>query len=534
MNFARILLPVLAASAVVVPAAADAATFCVHPAGQACPAGSIDEKADLQEALNDASPSPADTIVIRKGVYPAPAGGFHALGATNNLTIKGEAGAILDGSSIDDDQAFTLDAGAATVRDLTVEGDQHHGVAIADGRLERVEAVTAGEGKAAVKTFGGTVSDVVSNATGKNGIALWASSNTVLVSRAELHGAATGISALGADLTVADSNLTGSVSAGGLSKVKLANTTIIALPGHPGLATFCGAGNPAITADHVTVRGATASANVYGVEALCSTEYDTKITVRNSILDTATPIHRVATKGTAVITLQRSAFPSGKAVDPTPAQHGSVTASDAVNGRPTYTSAGSWELAPASVGVDAADPNLAKLATDRDGRSRPADGNGDGVAAADLGALERPAPAKVVPPVVGGPGAGEPADPAEQPQVGSTTTPGPATTTPAPATATPRVAPATQPVDLAKALRSILAARKVGRTGARYTNLSGAKLTITWKVGKRVVARGTATGTGVRVKPKAKRLRKGAKVTVSGTLVKDGRTVTAKLTQRAR
>lgn len=72
-----------------------------------------------------------------------------------------------------------------------------------------------------------------------------------------------------------------------------------------------------------------------------------------------------------------------------------ITGTAVTTGTPRFmaASAGNFHLRPGSPGVDAGAPDGAP-SVDFDGRTRPADGTGDGVAAVDLGAFE------VVPPVI--------------------------------------------------------------------------------------------------------------------------------------
>ena len=420
MTRRRLTLPMLAATlgAVLVGAGgATAADLCVDRTG--CDAGNT-FTGDLQAALDAAAATAAaDRVLIGPGTYArAGASGFlyssaspveiagnegeaTVIATSPTLGQNGVAIAVINGAHVVRDlDVFVGHAdrrgirvgGSSVLRDALVTNEVGlAGTGVEMGgsaTLERVQVIQEGSAQAdAVVAFCGCTIRDGSIATQGYGVRI--SGSPVLIERTRIRGLR-GIDADGSGATVRDS-LIQVVGAGGVG-VRAENFN-------------AGPGPIAHTLERVTIAGDGSPGQV-GVRAGADdgTESAT-VTIDGSIVTgVATPLSRSAAGGRpANITVRYSNLTGGANVDEnTGGGTGTITATDRVTALPvafTNPVQGDFSLQAGSALIDAGDPAAVLTGiTDLGGTTRPLDGNGDGAAVVDLGAVESPA-VPVTPPV---------------------------------------------------------------------------------------------------------------------------------------
>lgn len=391
-----LLVAALASAAVALPAqAAEATTYCVGQPGYVCPAGSYSYGAELQLALGAAQgTATADTVVIGPGTYPSPPDGWHVDG-DHPLTIKGSAGTVLDGATRNG-TAPALVARGATVEKLAIKLAPVVGKAAISTRGGTVRQVTiTGSGPQAhgIISEGGSIDQAVVKLDGHSTTAVsvqnaWLATT---VRRSELS-ANQSVVAWGGTTRVSRSKLTGGASAN-RGAMTVTDTRIWLRDGAEGLGAWCtDTGSASLTANHVTVVG---GSDTIGAVSQCGAGAKTStVTLRNSILKTATGlVRREENAGRADLIANWNNLPAGPAAwVSTGGSTGKLTMSGNFFGDPKLHSLKTLVLAPGSGLLDKATPTLSTEPLDAGGRPRPVDGDGDGVAKADIGAMERQLP----------------------------------------------------------------------------------------------------------------------------------------------
>lgn len=384
----------LAAGALALPAtAAHAATYCAHNAGFTCPAGSIKVGTDLQKALKLASDTPvADTVVIGPGSFASPASGW-AVTSDAPLVVRGSGGTVLDGGSREGTWAV-FKARNATLEKLTLElpnADQN-GIETRGGTLRDLAVIGTGNHNVGIDAYGSTIDAVNVQIQGPGaGIRVRADYYATTIRRSTLT-AERAVFGYGGEARISRSQMRGSVNADWGTLTVTDSRIWLSSPG-AGLLAQCQTGKSAkVVANHVTVRGGTGTV---GASAEC-TGYDesASTTVRNSILATEKGLYRLETAGRSDVLATWNVLPPGQAAYQSDAWQntGSMVLSGNVLAVPKFYSEFTLTLGKGSAGLDAAKPHYLTTDLDAFNRPRPKDGNGDGIAVADMGALERPTP----------------------------------------------------------------------------------------------------------------------------------------------
>jgi hypothetical protein len=410
---------VAAAAALGTAGSADALTYCV-----AAPACSGTVSPDLQSALTTAAISTVpDRVEVGPGDFYAPSGFLYTpVGAGNSLELVG-AGRnkteLRGGSKTDTRPALLLDAAAPShVSDLTIKSSAPSdpyfttaGLRIF-GTAERIDVWGSPRSDGVeLRKDSSLKASKVSIAGRRNGVASADGSAAVTDSSisAQYDGTATIASGPGR-LLVSHSTLNGDVGVqaetGGA--VKVDNSLVYA--NEYGLFAYNkGLAPTTIDATNVTIVGTDPS--VTGVHSAgVFTGATTQITLDNSVVaDVTHSIARTGTGGgTGSVTARHSAYDHATLFESGPGSLDQTQANlDLTAPGFVDDAAGDYRLAPDSPLRDAGDPAPAAglAATDLAGKARALDGNGDGLAAPDIGAFEfqpppPPAPAPAPPPPV--------------------------------------------------------------------------------------------------------------------------------------
>lgn len=388
----------LAAAAAALPAhAAEAKTYCVSKLDYTCPAGSIWTNESLQYALNLAqADKEADTIKIGPGTFTSPSEGWQNPN-DHPLTVTGSKGTILDATG------QTVQNPAFQARSATVErfkllvsglGLHHKGIVTRLGEVRDVTVVNPGKTGQGIASQGSTIRRVNVQMTGEAGIGIHILpdflSTSVIASNVTADG--TAIVANRADGYVTRTRTYGSgvVASGGDLNV---TDTIIRLGDSDGagVSATCAAevAVSTLTADHLTVLG---GAKTHGATARClATGVSSKTVIKNSILATGISVTRSENAGRSDVLAYNNLLGYGDKTskDLGPAYTGKINLGVNHLGTPTFAP-GSVALPSGSFLIDKALPS--NSVWDASNKPRPKDGNGDGVAAGDIGALERQVP----------------------------------------------------------------------------------------------------------------------------------------------
>lgn len=390
------------------PSAASATDYCVGAPGCA----QADTVQTLEQALAKAeAQADADRVFVGPGKYTAQAitgfsygrldGPVEIIGAGRGQTVltarTDGTGNVLflnggQGSSIHDltiripaniadkdYRGLTLKDAASRIEVAQEPGQSDHarGVFVADGGMLSDSTVTlhnwASVGVAMQKS-GPHPPNVIRDSTIAAGNAVYVDGDA-RIERSHLIGETPAVYAKGG-LTEIESSLlqaTDPVATGVFAAGSAANTSV-RLDGD----TLVGTGSNDVTA----VRATT----------VLAPDNDIDVSLRNSILDSTTPLLTATPPGAGSIRIT-AAF---SAYDPSENQLGGKTTADQtdiVRGDPGFVdlAGANLRLRSGSPLVDAGDPQSAG-GTDLDGNPLPIDGNGDGLARRDIGAYEAPQP----------------------------------------------------------------------------------------------------------------------------------------------
>lgn len=420
MSRRRRSLPILAAAlggVLATAGGASAADFCVDRAG--CDPDRT-FTGDLQAALDAAAAfAGPDRVLIGPGTYARPGGTGYVYGSSSpveivgnegdatviathpDLPINGEALLVAGPHVVRDLDVFVGHAnrrgvrvgGEGVVRDVLVTnevGITAEGVVLSGTvTAERVQVVQEGSASAiAMTAFCACTIRDSSVATEGTGIRF--SGGQAVIERTRVR-ARVGLSTDALGATVSD------------SVVELRGTGAIGVR-----AENLNAGSQAmqVALRRVTLAG-DGSAGQIGVRAAADDGTETAtVDVEGSVITgVAIPVSRRAAGGRqADVVLRWTNVPAGGNVDEnTGGGTGAIVATDHVTNHPVAfvnPVQGDYTPQPGSPLIDAGDPAAALAGvTDVGGTARPLDGDGDGTAVVDLGAVEAPVVTATTPPV---------------------------------------------------------------------------------------------------------------------------------------
>jgi hypothetical protein len=387
-------------AALAVPSVASAEDFCVgNPAG--CSGTSV-PPALLSFALNQAqSNGTDDRFFLAPGTFASTQFSHKSvervqiIGAGAGKTIlRGSMNAPaleLGGNPETSVSDLTIEATGAATGGLALHGTTARGVAVEAGGAGSLHiglslhgdatfddgSVVVGAGApyaAAVISGDGAVAD--STLTAPEGIGFVTIGSDATLQRSTLN-AKNGAVAYGGRLTVTD--------------------TLVDLRGRGAPSLGIGAspnpsGSATAEAERLTIVGSTPSSatDTVGLIAHADGAGDSAtIHARDSVISgIGVPVARVANNGaSATLTTSRSAYPSPLAAYNT--GPGSIVEQDRLKVSPRFVGNGDFHLAADSPLIDAGTPGaLPAGATDRDGKPRLSDGNGDCAPVSDIGAFE--------------------------------------------------------------------------------------------------------------------------------------------------
>jgi hypothetical protein len=421
------LLPISTAAAALVLAVSGTAAandFCVAtPANcSGVPLTAAQFKASLSIAQTNGT---ADRYVLGAGAFP---GGPFVYASAEPVEIvgSGASATVLTGGGGASVLALGGNA-ASSVSDLgiAIDASMTSGLRLT-GTTGRRIAVTqqAGTsiGAAAMLQDGGTLAgSTVTTATDQGiGVGVLGGEATLVDSIVTTTLAPAVAAANSAHLTVARDTLRGAIGVYALGASIAVTDTLIDGHGVPagatsvGVASITDSGHSAtLDADRVTIVGKDAGANsTIGGFAVGSTRGTATLRLHDAVLaGVSTPFARQADPGAAAnVDARFVAHPDavGTVTDSGP---GTLIEANRVAGAPGFVDAAAadFHLRADSPLLDAGDPASATAGGgDRDGVTRPLDGNGDCVARSDIGAYEyrRPAPKAVATASTGSAGAG--------------------------------------------------------------------------------------------------------------------------------
>lgn len=380
-------------------------TICVHRAAASCTqtqpsTGTLGDQ--LQAAIDVAEANPgSDSILLGDGTYDRGAAFAYTFG-DGSLLVQGTGAAnvTLANSATTPGQNTFLGAatsGSVTLRDLTIRpaatsnavGAQllTEGSRVADVHVATPVSGTAFTG---IAGSGLSIEDVTIDDAY---LGIDGGGSQLSVNGSTIHAHATAISTRAATTTIRRTLASSSGGNGQALWTTGGNTTVEnsvldatstdPAANNQAAAATCGSSPPTTTT--MTLRFTTVrSAALYGAYASCATAGATaSLAVRDSVLAPGTGVRAIGANATVAI---RDSRWDGSGV-------GAVTAGPGLRiDDPRFVSATDLRLQPGSPLVDATttvggpltEPNLGDLT----GAPRAADGDGDGVAAADLGAYE--------------------------------------------------------------------------------------------------------------------------------------------------
>ena len=394
MRNRTLLAAAIACAALAIPSVASAEDFCV--AGPAGCSGRPVEANSLESALATAQTNGSDDrFILAPGVYSADTFN-HKSSERVQIMGAGTDKTILRGN-LADEWVLSLEGNpGSSVSSLAVQatGGMRGGLLLQGTRAQHVRVGVQGSGfsgwgaallsgatfddgqvdigasdsSAVLIAYAGTVTGSTVHAPAGTGVRAYA--GTATVRRSTLRAGA-GADADGSRLTIADSLITGGLIGAA------------AAPGSGGVGTIA-----TVDLDRVTIVGGKFGALAHADEP---GEHAT-VHVRDSVISgVETPVARWATNGAAAasVTTDRSAYPApAHPIDDGP---GSLTETRRLTGNPGFVDepGGNFHLAADSSLIDAGTPDgVPAGATDRDGKPRASDGNGDCVPVPDIGAFE--------------------------------------------------------------------------------------------------------------------------------------------------
>jgi hypothetical protein len=411
-----------ACAALAIPSVASAEDFCVGgPAG--C-SGTPVPPPLLSFALTQAqSNGTDDRFILAPGIYASSQFGHQSgervqiIGAgAGKTTLRGSMDApVLELAGEQDTSVsdLTIEATGAATGGLTLHGTSARGVA--------VEATGAPSLLAGVSLYGDASFDdgsVDIGALERHAVVVWSGAGTVTDSTLTAPSGA-GFVGGGSDATLRRSTVDAKFGVYAGAGHLTVSDTLVDLRGHAGpdpafglyVSPAAGGTSTAADADRLTVVGSTpTSSDTVGVATFAhGAGMSASARIRDSVISgIGVPVGRGANNGaTANLTTDRSAYPSAVAsFDTGP---GSLVEQNRLKVSPGFVGSGDFHLAADSPLIDAGTPDGPPAgATDRDGKPRVSDGNGDCLPVSDIGAFEyqgaaaaacTPAPA---PPATGG------------------------------------------------------------------------------------------------------------------------------------
>jgi hypothetical protein len=386
---------------------AGAVTYCV-----AKPTCSGTVSPDVQSALTTAAISPVpDRVEVGPGAFYVPSGfTYTPVGATNALELVGsgrDKTELRGGSGVNGRPALLLEAEApAKVSDLTIKSFTPQDPTFTTGGLriygtaERIDVWGSPQSNGVELLKDSTLkASRVSIAGRRNGVVSAVGSASVTDSSIDAQHDGSAAAAEGpGSLTVSHSKLNGYVgveaNTGGVVKID----DSLVLTNEYGLFAY-NKGNAPTTIGATNVTIVATDPSTLGVHsAAVASQSTTQIDVDNSVVANMTySVSRTGTGGGAgSVTMRHSAYDHSTVFENGP---GSLdqTQANLDLAVPGFVDpvADDYRLAPDSPLRDAGDPAPADglAATDLAGKARSLDGNGDGIAAPDIGAFEFDAPA---------------------------------------------------------------------------------------------------------------------------------------------
>lgn len=393
-----IVAPLLAAATLAFAATAQANTFCVNAPD--CPAGGVSTGGDLQAALDAAlAHAGADTVLVgdKGSPYTGPFTYNGGGRAPEPVTIKADGGRPVLTAGVGD-TVLTLSQGTLDGVDVAMpSAAEGIGVALDGSTLNDVTVSSGrvGPGATAIAETGQSVLDHVRvTATGDVGLSvqggqLAGTEASVTAQNLQISGSVVGVdvNATGR-FSATQSQLTGSSTGIGSHGVTNLDRVAVATTNASSTGIIQSDGNLAL--EHVTVAHEGPKSGSDTALSLQATNANRSATIQDSALAGYTHgIQRTVSAGHALaLTIQNTVWdPTGDQLGP--ASAGTVHEVGDVHVEPTLVNLAGGDLRPrgSSAQIDLDTITDPAAYTDLNG-TPTVDGNGDGVARPDAGALE--------------------------------------------------------------------------------------------------------------------------------------------------